>query len=321
MFDWRRLLQRFRELGPIGTLVHLLRKYAVELALTALAYLLLYKAFELEGLQALFGGIKHHAIVLALAIVLGQVFRIFPIWTEVSLLIEQHRKTPKAVRRPLGRFLRHRVEGLQLARDRVLTKTGLILDRDELEHFVDACFNTNAGRRYIGTDSHPPTDFYSLYRTYLNEQIAFKSSKQTWDFRILFATESELAADCTKDAAVFEEFVDRHLREHVHLLQVDRITATSLAGVQRFPSTDLGIFGWEFVAFYKPIRRRNQDYRYQVHLWPIDDDIRRRLCEYLTMLNKHSREIHLEQRRVRCDQRTENAERDHLSAMLRGGVR
>lgn len=314
------LIRRAKEFGPVHTAGHLSRKYAIELGFTAIAYLLLYKVFELEGLKALLGGIRHHAIVLLLAVILGRVAGLLPIWTEIGLLVEQHRKTPASVRAPVKLFMAHRITDLGTLRQSLLGRDGITLDRNELEQFVDACFTANTGRRYVGTDSHVPTEFYSLYRTYLDEQREASSGRgSTFNLRVLFATEAELVEDHRKDAAIFEEFVDRHLRERVHLLQVDKSIAESLALIQQFPSTDIGIYGWRFVAFYKPVRRDSR-LRYRVHLRSIDESLQKQLGEYLTMLNKHARELHVQNHRVECRIPTDNAARDYFETMMAGKI-
>lgn len=205
------------------------------------------------------------------------------------------------------------------ARQSIMGSEGLTLDRREQEFFVDACFYANRGRRYVGTDSNVPTEFYRLYPTYLDEQREARIDEDApWDVRVLFPTESELVDDLARDHVVFEEFSARHLAQHVHLLQVDKSIADGLAEIQRFPSSDMGIYGWTFVAFYKPLKRKDATVAYRVHLRPIDPELKRRLREYVTMLSKHVRELYVEQCRVCLRMPSENAKRDYLLAMLSG---
>lgn len=308
----RRFLKTVKELGPLTSGRLFLKHYAAELGFTALAYLLLYEAFELQGLEALVGGITHHAVVLFLAIVLGQAFKVLPIWTEITTLIDQHKQTPAAVRKPIGLFLRHRIN--QLGRTRhALGDKGLELDRAQLDQFVDACFAANEGYRYVGTDSHVPSLFYKLYPTYLDEQRQSKTATD-FDVRIVFPTESELRADHGSHPVVFEEFLERHLNERVHLLQVNWHAARDLAAVHGFPSTDLGIYGWRFVAFFRPARKE----RIRVYLRPIDPELKRQLREYFKMLTRYACQLRLEQHMVVCHQLDDNA-RDHLLGVMLDG--
>jgi hypothetical protein len=199
--------------------------------------------------------------------------------------------------------MRYRLEALQRVRSDLTSPTGLDLDESELERFVDSCFSANDGKSYVGTDSNVPTRFYELYPTYLGKQFSEDRLRSPgYDARILFTSEDELRADYQSNKVMFTDFYENHWSKHVRLLQVDKPTAAQLAKNQHLSSTDLGIFGGRFVAFFTPYKNGTV-VRYRIQLEALTPERRQQLQQYMHMLNRYAKEIRLQNNVVDCVER------------------
>jgi hypothetical protein len=278
----------------------MIKEYRHEIFLTIVAFLAFSVASRWEGLSPFIGGFIHHLTIILLAIALGFAFALYAIRKDISTLLEQHRSANQNVRRPLALFMRHRLEALQRVRSDLTSSNGLDLDESELERFVDSCFSANDGKSYVGTDSNVPTRFYELYPTYLGKQFSEDRLQHPgYDARILFTSEDELRTDYQSNKVMFTDFYENHWSKHVRLLQVDKATAAQLAKNQHLSSTDLGIFGGTFVAFFTPYKNGTV-VRYRIQLEALTPERRQQLQQYMHMLNRYAKEIRLQNNLVEC---------------------
>jgi hypothetical protein len=277
-----------------------MNQYKREIALTALAFCLLSLLYRWEGLLALLGGLTHHLVVLLLSIVFAFALALLGIRHEISIILGQHRLTHEKLRMPIALFLRSRLSDLGKVREALTGVDGLQIDRGDLKLVVAACFSSNRGRQYVGTDSNVPTRFYELYPNYLDEQFASgESQRRSHDVRILFASEEELRRDYEKDKVLFQSFRDNHRLYRVRLLQVERAEAEKRAQQLQLPSTDLGVFGGEFVVFFAPCTCGGIEH-YRIYLRALTSEGRSQLRQYFRMLNQGARDIRLEHDVVSC---------------------
>ena len=272
-----------------------MKKYGREILLTISAFLALSILYQWQGLGHFVESLLHHLMVLLLALSLGFAAALVGIRKEIGIILRQHRHTDYKIRTSLSLFFLHRLDQLGQYREALNGNHGLDLDQEDLKRFVDACFTANEGRHYVGTDSNPPTRFYELYPTYINEQLkSLHSNKPRRDIRVLFVSEQELRADYIVDRVLFQNFFENHVLNDVQLLQVEKNVAQKLADAQRLPSTDLGIFGGRFVAFFIPKVQSGTTVIYTIYLKALDQELRVQLRQYMYMLNKYAKQIYWE---------------------------
>ena len=249
-----------------------------------------------------FGELANKILIFAFAFLLGLLIRVLRIRREVLLLLEQHGETNESLRKPLALFFRNQLLKLGALRRQLTGSEGHEFDLEEMEKFVAACFKANGSRKYVGTDSNVPSLFRKLYPNYLDEHFN-KASSPGQDIRILFACESELRADYAGNKSEFELFMQRHERHFVLLLQVEKAVAKKAAEEQRFPATDIGIFGTDFVVFYKPRADHGASSGCKVLMEPLDEERKKQLREYLRRLNTSAKEIKLVGDVLKCEER------------------
>jgi len=295
------------------------KKYGREIVLTVSAFLVLSFLYQWQGLGYLVESMLHHLTVLLFAISLGFAAALLGIRKEIEIVLRQYRHTDDKIRKPLSLFLLHRLDQVGQYREAMIGNHGLDLDREDLKRFVDACFTANGGKHYVGTDSNVPTKFYDLYPTYINEQlISHHSNKPRRDIRILFVSEEDLRTDYSVDRVLFQNFFENHVVHDVQLLQVEKSVAQKLADAQRLPSTDLGIFGGRFVAFFIPKERNDTPVTYTIYLKALNPELRVQLRQYMFMLNRYAKQIYWENDTVFFKDREATAVRDHEHRLLWG---
>ena len=229
---------------------------------------------------------------------------------EITILSRLRRHTHERLRKPLALFFRKRLENLESLEKEISGRNGGEFSVRELKNFVSACFKTIGAKRYIGTDSNVPSRFHKLYPNYLKEHFnPTRAGRPGADARILFASENELRDDFSQHREEFNRFYEAHKNNYVSLLQVEQVDADKLANGQELPSPDIGIFGDDFVVFYKPISNQAGDVqRCTVSVRPLDKEMKDKLSQYLLRLNDVAKEIRLLDDKVTCNVR-DNAAR------------
>jgi hypothetical protein len=276
----------------------LLRRYSQEIAVALLAFIVINRTGFADGLPSLIRTIIETTTAIAIAIVV----RLLAMWPQLQLLIRHygeiqgvHRKTSFALFTP-------RLER-ELNKLRELITNGVLVDKNELEAFVQACFGSCNGA-YQGVDSHKPTDFFELYPQYLISQqvrrrlpnfaqIFFDEEPPlSADIRFLLVEKSDLVIDYQENPHIFENFCQQHSRKNINLLQVSPSIANSFASSRNLPSTDVGIFGWRYAVFFKPIREANIT-KYTITLQMLDKTNSAQLLNYLRTLNHAAHRIRI----------------------------
>lgn len=305
--------------------------------LIAVALVIIELVFGWHGLNALLRGYSQHLLAALLAVTFSALIFLASLRTEVFILSHQQERTPDKLRRPLGLFMRYRLEQLDKIRTALYSPEGLVLTDQELRQLVPACFDANNGKQYVGTDSSVPSEFYIRYPTYLDQHIAKKGKWRRIgfqliapDFRLLLATEEDLRNDFANQEKLFREFVKGHEDHGIRLYQIDPQLAQKLANTHQLPATDFGLFGGRFVVYFIPpsdeelVVSENLsegfnpplDYRktlqFRIFMDSLNANNRFNLRRYLGMLNADAREIKIENTRVVCKVRSDEEKREDL---------
>lgn len=160
------------------------------------------------------------------------------------------------------------------------------LEQQDLKEFVRICFLQSQGK-YIGTDRHVPSVFYSLYPEYLGSQKSRGTVEG--DIRFVLYDQQLLKADFDRKESDGKTFVESHAQDGVRLLGVPYDVAHSEAERLRLPSTDLGLFGGQFVVFFSPPSGATKSGSIMVQ--SIDEKLTERLEGFLCQLARHASEV------------------------------
>lgn len=303
----------------------------------AIALVIIEVAFNWHGLNALLRGYSLHLLAAVLAVTFSALIFLASLRTEVFILSHQQERTPDKLRRPLGLFMRYRLEELDKIRTALYSPEGLFLTDQELGQLVPACFDANSGKQYVGTDSSVPSEFYIRYPTYLDQHIEKKGKwrrigfhQVAHDFRVLLVTEQDLRNDFANEEKLFREFVKGHEDHGIRLYQIDPLLAQKLANAHQLPATDFGLFGGRFVVYFIPPTDEqllvgdkssdghdpSLDYRktlqFRIFMESLNARNRFNLRRYLGMLNSDAKEIKIENTRVVCKERSDEEKREDL---------
>jgi len=269
-----------------------------------------------------FEGVLHTILHFIAAVGIGVAALLFVLRREIVLLAKLRSHTDARLRKPLGLFIRKRLESLGEVPKELSGNPGVELAERELESFVSACFKSIGAKPYIGTDSNVPSQFYNLYRNYLDEHFNRSDvARYNTDARILFVSENGLEKDFKRNEHEFKRFYSAHQQNLARLLRANKQTAKRLAQNHGLPSHDLGIFGDEFVVFFTPPKAGQPNSRgYCVRIQLLDEEMKNKLREFLRRLNDEAQLVLLQGNAVTFverDEVTRRADEQRLTENLR----
>jgi hypothetical protein len=314
------------------------QEYLVSLIAGVSCWIILQKILEVRSLPEVYAHSIKDGIALVFSALLALCLKLWSVRREIQLMLKQIQHTDPALREPLAAIMRQQLEDIGRLRDR-LVLTGETMSQKGLEALTQACFQANGHRSYIGLDSHVPSVYMQLFPTYIQEQtLRSHRSEDSHDVRILLASEQSLLRDLKEHPDRFAQFYDLHLQSGFRLLQVDYEIAKRAAENLALPSTDIGIFGGTYAAFFLPhlvaelridaeLGRGTAEAgqvpepmstsgRYNVLIRPIDERLRMLLRQLLQELNRVGRQIRLDRSGLTCVERDEEARRGDLDRLL-----
>ncbi|QDT43477.1 hypothetical protein Pan241w_35780 [Gimesia alba] len=232
-----------------------------------------------------------HLVVFFVSYSLMLLYRLYSLRKEVSIFLSHHKQIPKNLRELSLGFLRPKME-IFLAQSRSLFNPskngGLEVTQDEMEEFVDICFERST-KSYIGSDSNLPSVFMKLYPRYVVTQNKRRHKGNSIDYRFLLIEQASLKGDYESNRSQFMAFYDEHSVANIKLIQTDPYLANDAAKQLKLSSTDFGIFDGSFVIFFHTPNRPEESYRIQ--LITMDKKNRETLFTFLKGLVKSSHNI------------------------------
>lgn len=282
-------------------------KYGKEILIGLLAFIFLRVTFIGVSDFAIFSDIFENIVVFVLSVLIGYLVRLYNIRSEIFLMLNQYEQVDGRIRKPIYKFFFKTLEEHLTSRKQICDDNGLILDREDLERFVSACFRSTKGP-YQGTDSNVPSGYKVLYPNYLDIQAGGRTTVN--DTRILLASEQDLRNDIENNKTVFETFFKFHIINSIALLQVDPTIANKIASTQRLPSPDIGLFNGEFIAFFTPISDSGNN-KYKVKLYSLDEESSSQIKNYLLMLNQHAKDLRYDEGKLNLKERENRTIQKH----------
>lgn len=262
-----------------------------ELVIIAMCFIVVELAIGPRTIEDVVSGLGRHVTVLLLSSSVGLIGFLILKRREIQILLSVHRIPGESMRGAVSLYVRSRIEQVQEVIRELTHKDGVHFESNELKGFVNCCFHANKNSFYIGTDSNVPSVFKKNYPTYLQEHFAsYVGRGPRQDVRFIFASEHELREDFAAHEFLFRDFVNAHVNHSVALLQVEQSVADEAAALNGFPSTDIGLFGVGFVAFFRPSDNPPGCW---VSLQSVDRS-RKEMFEYLRHLNHFAKEIRID---------------------------
>lgn len=263
------------------------KKHRLEIGVTILAYLVLnYVTGDYFAYHVIIKGAVNNIAIVLLAILFGFIVKVIELKNVILIIIKHTIDIEDVLKKPITEFLVKTLDKIIRNKKKVLAESGLRMSKKELNDFASSCFENNP-ELYIGTDSHVPSDFYKFYAGYLELQRKKRCTKR--DTRIILASKDDLEKDFKEHFDLFDDFCHTHLSGSIPLLQVNPSKAKEFAQAHDLPSTDIGIFNWEYVVFYSSIDSDNNFYT--IWMSKLEKGLRDRIRQYLYMLNRNATEM------------------------------
>jgi 2-polyprenyl-3-methyl-5-hydroxy-6-metoxy-1,4-benzoquinol methylase len=173
---------------------------------------------------------------------------------------------------PTQSFLTENLQQMSEQLD-ALEGDGAVLPRYEVARWVKWCFETSTAKRYVGTDSHVPSQYRNIYADYLTAHERFIARVPRSESKRFMITHAEkLRADRAenpKDNAVFLEW---HQTDHrkaedakgtkqqtVGLYQLKpptnaELLKTAKLDLDQLGDTDIAFWDGDFILLFNPIK-------------------------------------------------------------------
>jgi hypothetical protein len=266
------------------------------------------RQFPLEALNHIFSFLLIYLVTI--------IVRVYGIRKEIGLLLDHQKGLDHRIRRTVLSFLLPRLRVHLESTRTIANDEGMEIIKNDLESLVASSFAACKGS-YQGTDSSPPSVFNMLYPTYIYLQSKRKSKHKKGDTRFLIVSQDQLISDFNNNQKIFKDFYDLNwLHNGIPLLQVDPDIAEEKSRIYRLPSTDLGVFSWRFVIFYKPRVDDKENIRYLIHIRSLTKNLIAQVALFLNELNKNSSNISLEGGRLSFPPRSEEEVEEQAKRMF-----
>jgi len=204
------------------------------------------------------------ALVIAILIVpaiIGLVLR-----KTFHALISIARSSAEEGRAPVLPFLAETIEQMEGQLHR-LQGQGVTLESYEVANWVRRCFQTaGPSTRYVGTDSHVPSQYEDVYTDYLqaHSEILERSPLKS-HARVMIVDVEKLRTDKFGVPDSFQEFIEWHHQKKVELQRLDpprnRAHLEGLAksnGSSDLLDTDIGFWEGKYALLFRPIRKEGE---------------------------------------------------------------
>jgi 2-polyprenyl-3-methyl-5-hydroxy-6-metoxy-1,4-benzoquinol methylase len=257
----------------IGLLTLLLRKpktafILVGLGSFALAFFLIHAANpHLPRNESFFGRFGAESQTTAISLIIGVL--VVPLAVVLVLrkmffaLIAIARESAEKGRAPVLPFLADTVDqtGSELNE---LHSTGVVLESYRVADWVRRCFQAaGPATRYVGTDSHIPSEYEAVYTDYLKAQRQFlRKSTLKGHVRVLLVEMGRLRSDKFGSGS-YQGFVEWHDKNAVQLKQLEPASNVAHLSANGQPFTDLidtdiGFWEGKYVLLFKPLRTQGE---------------------------------------------------------------
>jgi hypothetical protein len=194
-------------------------------------------------------GLEAMIVVVGIAIPIG--LTLATLWPEIRVIVGIVSSAPSKATPVLLRFVS---EELQSLSDRIVDtrSRGIDIERSVVSKWVrDRCFAAASGT-YVATDSLVPSEFLSLYSSYLASHAKYVGrTGSAGSMRINLASVDDLLVDADVNGEDLREYQGWHVEKEVELLHLDTKRAQAIASDVGLDTTiDLAIWEGEMALFF-----------------------------------------------------------------------
>src|SRR6188768_7592 len=182
-------------------------------------------------------------------------------------LISIARSSAESGRAPVLPFLAETIEQMD-SQLHQLQGQGVVLESYEVANWVRRCFQTaGPSTRYLGTDSHVPSQYEDVYTDYLQAHSEIlEKSRQGGHVRVMVVDIEKLRTDKFGVPDRFQEFLEWHHQKKVGLMRLDpgdnrtflEDPDNPLSGARELLDTDIGFWEGKYALLFKPIQKRGE---------------------------------------------------------------
>ena len=211
-------------------------------------------------------------------------------------LIDVAKESAEKNRAPVLPFLAETVEQMadQLSE---LHGDGVELESYQVANWVRRCFQTAGPEtRYVGTDSHVPSDYEVVYTDYLKAQRSFlKKSRLNNHERIMIVDTGRLRSDKFETNS-YAPFVSWHAKNDVALRQLDpEVNKQYLKNPENHVGdllgTDIGFWENKYVLLFKPIRKEGERERTLLRIAYVSEPLYEKCSKYVEWIENQATSI------------------------------
>lgn len=200
---------------------------------------------------------------LIIAVLIVPLLVAFVLRKTILALISVARSSAEEGRAPVLPFLAETIEQME-SQLHDLQGKGVTLESYEVANWVRRCFQTaGPATRYIGTDSHVPSQYEDVYTDYLQAHSEFlEKSSVDGHARYMIVDMESLRTDKFGSTESFQGFLQWHHENNVTLWQLDPGESTAHLESPEQPNellgTDIGFWEGKYALLFKPIRKEGE---------------------------------------------------------------
>jgi len=212
-------------------------------------------------------------------------------------LISIARSSAEKGRAPVLPFLAETIDQME-SQLRDLQGSGVTLESYEIANWVRRCFQTaGPSTRYVGTDSHVPSQYEDVYTDYLQAHSEFlEQSHVKSHARIMVVDMESLRTDKFGVPDSFQEFLGWHHNNEVRLAQLEQSDNKSHLQTlgdeyEDLIGTDIGFWENKYVLLFKPIRKEGERERTLLRIAYFGEPLYDKCKEYMQWIESAAVDI------------------------------
>jgi glycine/sarcosine N-methyltransferase len=199
------------------------------------------------------------AALVALPVV--PLLRYFAMHEDIQLVMSIGAEAGAPHKGPILSFLSENLEEMK-EQLKSLQGPGAVLDPYKVAQWVRYCFEGTDSTRYVGTDSHKPSEYDDIYADYLAahasyiKRIEAEHGTQPQGRRYLVNSVGHLRTDRRTHVKPNAAFANWHDKNHVDLWQIDKFDNSQLLAdndLTGLLDTDIGFWDNQYVLLFNPV--------------------------------------------------------------------
>lgn len=211
-------------------------------------------------------------------------------------LVSIARGSAEKGRAPVLPFLAETIEQME-SQLRKLHGEGVTLESYEVANWVRRCFQTaGPATRYVGTDSHVPSQYEDVYTDFLQAHSEFleKSTLKSHG-RFMIVDMESLRTDKFGLPDSFQGFLEWHHENRVRLAHLEpgenRARIESTGELTDLLDTDIGLWEGKYVLLFRPVREQGEREKTLLRIAYYGEPLYEKCAEYMQWIESASADL------------------------------